>query len=283
MKNNFKDSLEFKNLKHYIQQISRFPTISPEEEKKLGEHIQKGDKDALKKLVESNLRFVVSYVKRYRGMGLSLLELIHEGNLGLIEAARRYDPRRKVKFISYAVWWIRQAVIHALTQHSRIYRIPQKLSDQISEMKRARSRLKKDLDRPPTREEVARHMGISREELEDLEILSERGVSLSDKFYDDESVEIGDRIEDKLFPSVEYKIIKNAIQQQIREMLEELDDKESFVLKLRFGMEDDEPKTLQNIGNRLNLTRERIRQIEQKGMKKLARSHKLQQLRGYLN
>ncbi|MBS3818076.1 RNA polymerase sigma factor RpoD/SigA [bacterium] len=283
MKSDFKDSLEFKNLKHYIQQISQFPTLTFKDEKELGKLIQKGDKNALKKLVESNLRFVVSYVKKYTGMGLSLLELIHEGNLGLIEAAQRYDPRRNVKFISYAVWWIRQAVIHALTQQSRIYRIPQKLSDRISEMKRARSHLKKELDREPTREEVARYMGLSRDELEDLEILSERDVSLSDKYYDDESVEIGDRIEDKMFPSVEYKIIKNAIQKQIREMLQELDDKESFVLKSRFGLEDDEPKTLQGIGNRLNLTRERIRQIEQKGMKKLARSHKLQQLRGYLN
>lgn len=283
MGSDFRDSLDFQNLKHYLQQISKFPSLTQEEERKLGERIQKEDKEALKRLVESNLRFVVSYVKKYRGMGLSLLELIHEGNLGLVEAAKRYDPRRNVKFISYAVWWIRQAVIHALTQYSKIYSVPQKKSDQISEMKKTRAYLKKKLGREPQREEIAVHMGISPEEMEDLEIVGEKEISLSDKYYDDEDVEVGDKIEDKLFPSVEYQIIKSSIHNQIREMLEELDHKESFVLKLRFGLDDDHPHTLQEIGDKLKLTRERIRQIEQKAMRKLARSQRLQQLRGYLN
>jgi len=133
MADNSRDRSGSKDLKHYLEQISRFPPLSQEEEKRLGELIQKGDKQALRKLIESNLRFVVSYVKKYRGMGLSLPDLINEGNLGLIEAAKRFDPKRKVKFISYAVWWIRQAIIHALTHYSRIYHLPQKISDQISE------------------------------------------------------------------------------------------------------------------------------------------------------
>jgi RNA polymerase primary sigma factor len=274
--------LDQKNLKNYLNQISKFPTIPQEEEKRLGRLIQKGNKDARKKLIESNLRFVVSFVKKYQGMGIGLLDLIHEGNLGLIEAAKRFDPERNVKFISYAVWWIRQAIIHALTQYSRIYHLPQKLSDRISDMKRKTFQLKGDLGREPTREEIAKRMGITTDEVEDLELFDEKNVSLSDKLYD-ESVEVEDKLKDSLAPSVEYQIIKNSIQQQIRELLEELDVKEARVLKLRFGLDDDRPQTLQEIGDMMNLTRERIRQIEQKAMRKLGRSHQLRQLRGYLN
>jgi len=281
MSNRNKDRLDSKNLALYLDQISKFPILSQEEEKKLGGLIHKGDREALKKLVESNLRFVVSFVKKYKGMGLSFLDLINEGNLGLLEAAKRYDPKRNVKFISYAVWWIRQAIIHALTQNSRIYHIPQKLSDQITEMKKVRAKLKKDLGRDPNREEIARVMKIEEDDIEDLEILEERNISLSDKYNDD--IEVGERIKDSLSPSVEYSIIKNSIQRNIRELLDELDEKEALVLKLRFGVDDDKPRTLQEIGDRLNLTRERIRQIEKKAMRKLARSHQVQQLRGYLN
>lgn len=282
MRDDSRDYLDSKNLKLYLDQISRFQTLTQKEEKKLGKLIQKGNKEALRKLIEANLRFVVVYVKKYRGMGLDLPDLINEGNLGLIEAAKRFDPNRNVKFISYAVWWIRQAVIHALTQYSRIYHIPQKVSDQISEMKRTDSQLKKELGREPTREEIARRMRITSEDVEDMEILAEKKISLSDKYFD-EDVEVGDRIKDTLSPSVEYQIIKNSVQDQIRQLLEELDEKEALVLKLRFGLDDDIPRTLQEIGDMLNLTRERIRQIEQKAMRKLARSHRLQQLRGYIN
>lgn len=274
--------LDQKNLKNYLNQISKFPAIPQEEEKRLGRLIQKGNRDARKKLIESNLRFVVSFVKKYQGMGIGLLDLIHEGNLGLIEAAKRFDPERNVKFISYAVWWIRQAIIHALTQYSRIYHLPQKLSDRISDMKRKTFQLKGDLGREPTREEIAKRMGITTDEVEDLELFDEKNVSLSDKLYD-ESLEVEDKLKDSLAPSVEYLIIKNSIQQQIRELLEELDVKEARVLKLRFGLDDDRPQTLQEIGDMMNLTRERIRQIEQKAMRKLGRSHQLRQLRGYLN
>ena len=282
MKDNYKSYLDLKNLRLYHTQISKFPILSQKEEKKLGERIHKDDKNALRKLIEANLRFVVSYVKKYKGMGLGMFDLINEGNLGLIEAAKRFDPSRNVKFISYAVWWIRQAVIHALTRYSRIYHIPQKLSDKISEMKKKEFKLKAKMGRDPTREEKAKSMGITTEEAEDLEMLDERGVSLSDTYFD-ESMELGDKIEDSITPSIEYQIIKNSIQQQIREFLKELDEKEKYVIKLRFGLDDDKPRTLQEIGDKMNLTRERVRQIEQKAMRRLARSHTLQQLRGYLN
>lgn len=282
MRGKYKEFFDFKNLRLYMNQISKFPVLTQEDEKRLGNRIQKGDNQALQELIESNLKFVVSYVKKYRGMGIGMFDLINEGNLGLIEAAKRFDPDRNVKFISYAVWWIRQAIIHALTRYSRAYHLPQKLSAKISEMKRKVAGLKTELSREPTREETAKKMGITKNEVEDLEILDGKDVSLSDKYFE-EGVEIEDRIHDDLTPSVEYQIIKNSIQQQIRGMLGELDDKEANVIKLRFGLDDDKARTLQEIGDMLNLSRERIRQIEQKAMRKLARSRRLQQLRGYLN
>jgi RNA polymerase primary sigma factor len=278
----YRDFLDSRNLKHYLEEIAKFPPLTEDEEKKLGERVRHGDKDALQSLIKANLKFVVSYVKKYRGMGLSMLDLINEGNVGLIEAARRFDPTRNVRFISYAVWWIRQAIVHALSQYSHIYNIPQKLSDQISLMKKKTAALKTALGREPTREEIAGALGISETDVEDLELLEERNVSLSDK-RSDEDFEIEDRISDGEAESVEYQIIKSSAQHQIREMLAVLDEKEETVIKLRFGLDDDRPMTLQEIGDRLHLTRERIRQIEQKAMRKLSRSKKLQQLRGYLN
>lgn len=273
---------ESKSLQHYLEQISKFPILTDEEEKEHGRRIQQGDKEALRKLVESNLRFVVNYAKKFRGMGLSLLDLIHEGNLGLIEAAKRFDPNRNVRFISYAVWWIRQAIFHALSQSTRTFHLPQKLSDQISLMRRKEVELKAKLGRDPTREEIAEAMGITPEEVDDYRVLDEKRVSLSDRLPDSDQ-EIEETIKDEVVPSVEYQIIKNAIEQQVRDMLQELDEKEALVLRLRFGLDDNQPRTLQEIGNMLNLTRERIRQIELKAKRKLAQSHKLQQLRGYLN
>ena len=278
----YRDFFDSRNIKHYLEEISKFPALTEEEEKKLGERIRGGDKEALQILVKSNLKFVVSYVKKYRGMGLGLLDLIDEGNVGLIEAAKRFDPTRGVRFVSYAVWWIRQAIVHALTLYSRITRIPQKLADQISLMKKKTAEIKSELGRDPTREEIAKAMGVTESDIEDLEILGERNVSLSDK-PDEDGREVEDKISDAASPSVEYQIIKSSVQQQIREILGELDEKEALVLKLRFGLDDDRPRTLQEIGDQLKLTRERIRQIEQKAMRKLSRSHKLQHLRGYLN
>jgi len=273
---------ESRSLQQYLEQISKFPILTEEEEKELGRRIQQGDKEALRKLVESNLRFVVNYAKKFRGMGLSLLDLIHEGNLGLIEAAKRFDPSRNVRFISYAVWWIRQAIFHALSRNARVFHLPQKLSDQIALMRRKEAELKAELGREPTREEIAAAMGITPEEIDDYRILDEKEVSLSERLPDSDQ-EVEATIRDEVVPSVEYQIIKNSIEQQVREMLQELDEKEALVLRLRFGLDDNEPRTLQEIGDMLNLTRERIRQIELKAKRKLAQSHKLQQLRGYLN
>jgi RNA polymerase primary sigma factor len=278
----YEDFLDSRNLKLYLSQIAKLPVYSEEEEKELGRQAQQGDGEAIKKLVEANLRFVVSYVRKYRGMGLGMLDLINEGNLGLLEAAKRFNPARNVRFISYAVWWIRQAVIHALTQSARICSLPQKLSDQISLMKKKMEELKAEKGQDPTRQEIAAGMGVSEEDVEDLLILAEKDIHLSDRLADSD-LEVEGKIEDRGTPPVEYQIVKTSIEHQIREILGELDEKEATVLKLRFGLDDDRPQTLQEIGDRLNLTRERIRQIEQKAMRKLSRSHQVQQLRGYLN
>jgi RNA polymerase primary sigma factor len=156
-----RDFIDSRNIKRYLEEIARFPALTEEEEKALGERIRMGDLAALQALVQSNLKFVVSYVKKYRGMGLGLLDLIDEGNIGLIEAAKRFDPSRGVRFVSYAVWWIRQAILHALTMSSRITRIPQKMADQISQMKKKTAELKIELGRDPNREEIARVMGLT--------------------------------------------------------------------------------------------------------------------------
>jgi len=279
----YQDFLESRNIKLYLEEISKIPPITEEEEKELNKRIKEGDPEAIKRLIEGNLRFVVSYVKKYQGMGLSLLDLINEGNLGLLEAAQRFDPERHVKFISYAVWWIRQAIIHALSQYAHQFNIPQKTSDKITRMNREIEFLKKELGREPTRSEVAERMQMTPEEIADLELIQEKGVSLSDQLGDEDNLVIENQVSDELAPSVEYQIIKNSIEQQIREALNELDEREATVLKLRFGIDCDEPMTLQEIGERLGLTRERIRQIENKAMNKLAKSQKLKQLRGYLN
>jgi len=278
----YEDFLDSRNLKLYLSQIARFPVYSEDEEKELGRQTQQGDGEALRKLVEANLRFVVSYVKKYRGMGLGMLDLINEGNLGLLEAAKRFNPDRNVRFISYAVWWVRQAVIHALTRSARICHLPQKLSDQISLMKKKTAELKGEKGQEPSRQEIAARMGISEQDVEDLLILAEKDIHLSDRLADSD-LEVEGKIEDRGTPPVEYQIVKTSIEHQIRDILGELDEKEATVLKLRFGLDDDRPQTLQEIGDRLSLTRERIRQIEQKAMRKLSRSHQVQQLRGYLN
>ena len=272
------------SLNAYIREISRFKPLSGDEEKELGRRIQRGDHKALQRLVEANLRFVVSYAKRYRGLGLSFLDLIHEGTLGLIEAGKRFDPERNVKFISYAVWWVRQAIFHALSEHTRVFRLPQKLSGQISRIGNARQQLTSELNRSPTNEEVAEKTSLSLQEVEELLKVAGDDLSLSSTVGEDGTLELGDTLEQETIPSVELELMKSSFEEQIRRaMLEELDEKEQGVIKMRFGLDGEEPRTLQEIGEELGLSRERIRQIESKAKEKLRRSHLAQGLRGALN
>jgi RNA polymerase primary sigma factor len=271
------------SLQAYIREISRFKPLSADDEKVLGRRIQKGDQDALQRLVESNLRFVVSYAKRYRGLGLSFLDLIHEGTLGLIEAAKRFDPDRNVKFISYAVWWIRQAIFHALSEQTRAFRLPPKLSGMISKVVLARQQLAVQLERPPTAAELAAKTELSEAQVTDLLQVAGEDLSLSSAVGEDGSLELGDTLEQDTIPSVELEMIRTSTEKQIRAMVAELDDKEREVIQMRFGLDGEEPRTLQEIGDALGVSRERIRQIESRAKEKLRRSQRAQGMRGELN
>jgi RNA polymerase primary sigma factor len=228
----------------YLREISKLPRLTVEEERALATRIRtEGDEIAVTRLVEANLRFVVSYAKRYRGLGVSFLDLIHEGNLGLIEAARRFDPSRNVKFITYAVWWVREAMMHVLADQTRAFSFPPKLFATL-------------------------HKGA-----EDL--------SLSDPVTrpDGRSREFGDVLAQDAVP-VEDEMIHQSDLDELADALHDLDGRELEVVRLRFGLEDDEPHTLQEIGDRMHLTRERVRQIEARAKDKLRRSAKL---RSHLN
>ena len=271
------------SLNAYIREISKFRPLSGDEEKELARRIRNGDQEALQRLVEANLRFVVSYCKRYRGLGLSFLDLIHEGSLGLMEAAKRFDADRNVKFISYAVWWVRQAIFHALSEQHRIFRLPQKLSGQVSKVGNARDKLANELDRAPTTAELARKTDLSEHEVENALKVAGDDLSLSTAVGEDGTLELGDTIEQDTVPSVERQLMRSSFEEQIRSLVAELDEKERQVISMRFGLDGEDPRTLQEIGEALGLSRERIRQIESKAKEKLRRNQRTSSLRGALN
>jgi RNA polymerase primary sigma factor len=271
-------------LKKYLQEISRLERITPEEEKVLGSLIQeKGDKAALQKLVEANLRFVVSFAKKYRGCGLSFLDLINEGNIGLIEAAKRFQPGKNVKFITYAVWWVRQAIVHALSDHSGAFRLPQKQANLLYRIGKTISQLTLELERSPTAEEIARKLEIQVEEVTNLLQVSDENVSLSTVIDEEHDFHLSDKLEQDQIPSADEELLRDSLKTHLAACLDELDPKEEKVLRLRFGLGEEDPKTLKEIGEMMGLSRERIRQIEAQALEKLNRSQKCQQLRGYLN
>ena len=275
------------SLKAYLRTIAKLPRLTTEEEQELGRRIQQGDEAGLRRLVEGNLRFVVSYVKRYRGLGVPFLDLIHEGNRGLMEAARRFDPDRNVKFITYAVWWIRQAVTHALSGQTRAFSLPQKLSAVASRFGREVSELTEELQRTPTSREIADDLDISPGEAEALMRIGDRDVSLSSHIGgedDADSPELGDMLQQVSIPPAEEQVIYRQLHADVQDALDELQDKEREVIALRFGLDrDGDPRTLQEVGDALGLSRERIRQIESRAKEKLRRSKRARELRSYLN
>jgi len=282
------DVAEAGSLQAYLRAIARFPILSLEDEAHLGRRIREHhDEDALRRLVESNLRFVVSYAKRYRGLGVPFLDLIHEGNIGLIEAGKRFDPARGVKFITYAVWWIRQALVHALSSQSRAFSLPSRLSAAAGRIGRDVEALTTQLERSPTTEEIAADMDLSAADVDALLQIGGRDVSLSDTLSsaegDDRGLELSERLEQVTVPAAEDELMRSTMAEHLRLALDELDGKEREVMELRYGLSDGEPHTLQQIGERLHLSRERIRQIESRAKEKLRRSQKGQDLRHYLN
>jgi len=273
-------------LQAYLRAIARIPRLSVDDERALGRRIRLDrDEASLRQLVESNLRFVVSYAKRYRGLGVSFLDLIHEGNIGLIEAARRFDPDRNVKFITYAVWWIRQALMHALSEQARAISLPPKLSSVAARFGREVAALAEQLQRTPTTREIAEGLEISEADVQTLAQIGGRDVSLSDRVgVDGEGPELGDTLEQGIVPTVDENLSRRAIIEILGAALADLEEKEREVVRLRFGLDSDgETQTLQEIGDRMHLSRERIRQIESRAKEKLRRSKKVHELRSSLN
>ncbi len=270
------------SLKLYLRELSKIPPITEEEEKQLRERIKKGDKEALKRLVEGNLRFVVNYAKRFLGYGLSYEDLINEGNLGLIEAAARFDPDKNVKFLSYAIWWIRQAILHALSQNSRAVLIPKRMQDKLSKVLKAKQRLEQKYKREVTAEEIARELNMKPEEVSELLSVAQEDISLSQVDDDEEGTALQDQIGEQ--DSTLREFWQKNLRRKIEEALKSLPEKEAEVIRLRYGLgEDEEPKTLDEIGRIMGISRERVRQIEKKALKKLRMNKILNALRGYLN
>jgi RNA polymerase primary sigma factor len=270
-------------LKRYLREIARFPLLKPEQEKELGIRIQNGDRDALQTMVESNLRFVVSFSKKYRGWGLSFQDLINEGNIGLMEAAKRFDPERGVKFITYAVWWIRQAIIHALSEQGGPFRIPQKQANLLYNIHKTVAAMTALLERAPTPGEVAEELDVPQANVELLMQAESEDLPLESSQDDDSDFQLLDRIEQLTMPPADQNLIEESFRKLLMGMLGDLDEKERQVLMMRFGLDGKEPHTLKQVGDHLGLSRERIRQIETHALRKLKQSKKSKQLMGYLN
>lgn len=272
-------------LQVYLREIAKFPRLTPDEERHLGRRIrQHADDDAVRALVQSNLRFVVSYAKRYRHLGVPFLDLIHEGNLGLIEGARRFDPERNVKFISYAVWWIRQSIIHLLSDSARAYSLPPKVSGAAARFGRQVAALAVQLEHTPSTREIAEELEISEHDAEAMLRLQGEDVSLNDRVRirggEGEGAELAEMLAVDGVHGIEDELTRDALVQELEFAMAELDPKERQVMRLRYGLHGGEAWTLQQIGDRLHLSRERIRQIELRAMQKLRRR---KGLRSYLN
>jgi len=254
----------------YIQQMAKHPLLSPEEEKELAIRAKKGDKEALKKLVEGNLRFVVNVAKNFMGWGVPLTDLIAAGNLGLIEAAKRFDPDKEVKFISYAVWWIRQAIMQTIFQQTGAVRIPVKESLFISKVKETYERLKEELGREPTLEEIAKEVGASVKKVKNALQVVRMPYSLDMPLgQEGEDLTLLDVLSKRGTEDVEKEIVEESLKKELTSLLSALDDRERAIIEHRFGLNGEEPKTLTEVGDLLGISRERVRQIEQRALKKL--------------
>ena len=266
----------------YFKEIGKVPLLSAEEERELAIRIEQGDEEAKKKLCESNLRLVVSIARRYLNRGLSFLDLIQEGNLGLIKAVEKFDYTKGYKFSTYATWWIRQAITRSIADQARTIRIPVHMVETINKLIRISRQLLQEYGREPTSEEIAREMGISVEKVREIKKISQDPVSLETPIGEEEDSHLGDFIPDEDIPSPVDAAAYSMLQKQLREVLDTLSEREKKVLILRFGLDDGRPRTLEEVGREFNVTRERIRQIEAKALRKLRHPSRSKKLRDYL-
>jgi len=262
---------ELTTLQLYMQQMGKHPMLSPEEEKELAIRAKQGDKEALKKLVEGNLRFVVSIAKNFMGWGVPLTDLIAAGNLGLIEAAKRFDPDKNVKFISYAVWWIRQAIMQTIFQQTGAVRIPVKESLFIAKVKETYEKLKEELGREPTEEEIAKRLNTSVKKVKNALSIVRLPISLDMPLGEggEEDFTLLDVLSKKGTEDIEKELIEETVHKELESMLDVLDQREKEIIKMRYGLNGEEPKTLEEVGEKLGISRERVRQLEQRALKKL--------------
>jgi RNA polymerase primary sigma factor len=257
------------SLDQYLREISKYPLIPQEEEVTLAQRIRTGDGEALDKLVRSNLRFVVSVAKKYQNQGVSLADLINEGNLGLIRAAHKFDETKGIKFISYAVWWIRQAILQALAEQSRIVRVPLSRAGTLHRIGKRSSSLTQELGREPTLEEIADELDLTEEEIKHTLAMAQTHLSLDAPLVPGEDGQLLDYVSDQFAPGPDEELYSQALQQSIEDALGTLSEREAKVLRLYFGLGDTEPLTLEQIGERFGITRERVRQIKERALSRL--------------
>ncbi len=273
---------ENQSLDKYLQEIGRVDLLTPEQEIELAIRIRKGDRSALEKLTKANLRFVVSVAKQYQNQGLSLGDLINEGNLGLIKAANRFDETRGFKFISYAVWWIRQSILQALAEQSRIVRLPLNRVGALNKIGKAYSNLEQEFEREPSAIELAQELDMDISEVADNLKIAGRHVSMDAPFAQGEENRLLDVIEDDQQPSPDYVLMDESLKSEIERALSTLSDREAEVIKLYFGLNKEHSMTLEEIGERFNLTRERVRQIKEKAIRRLRHASRSKNLKTYL-
>jgi len=273
---------ESQSLDKYLQEIGKVDLLTPDQEIELAIRIKKGDQLALELLTKANLRFVVSVSKQYQNQGLSLGDLINEGNLGLIKAAKRFDETRGFKFISYAVWWIRQSILQALAEQSRIVRLPLNRVGALNKIGRAYSNLEQEFEREPTAVELATELEMDVLDVAETLKISSRHVSMDAPFTQGEENSLLDVIENDELPTPDYTLMIESLKSEINHALSTLSERESEVIRLYFGLNKEHSLTLEEIGERFNLTRERVRQIKEKAIRRLRHASRSKNLKSYL-
>ncbi len=273
---------ESQSLDKYLQEIGKVDLLTPQEEIELARRIKKGDQKALEKLTKANLRFVVSVAKQYQNQGLSLGDLINEGNLGLIKAAKRFDETRGFKFISYAVWWIRQSILQALAEQSRIVRLPLNRVGALNKIGKAFSTLEQEFEREPSASELAEELDMSLFEVSDTLKISGRHLSMDAPFAQGEDNRLLDVIQDQRQPAPDSDLMSESLKEEVRRALATLSEREAQVIRLYFGLDQEHSLTLEEIGEKFNLTRERVRQIKEKAIRRLRHASRSKALRAYL-